>query len=205
MVAEAIEAQASKPKRPSSNGRAPDIPVLTVSRIRNLYLGHCLGAKEIADQVGLPADSVRNLLYRRGWTKLRKSREAQIEAKAIARADESVEEIVQAVAMESEALALGTLQTSHGVLADVGKDPDAPRNLQALSQAAKNFVGLFRQARNLDTAKDGSGAVNVLFISCARAGVNDAASLTAAPVKAEPINVTPVTAPSSSASDSRSP
>lgn len=188
MVAEATEAPASKPRLSPGSGRAVDIPVLTVARVRNLYLGHCIGAKEIADQTGLTADQVRNLVQRRGWTKLRAKKKAEIESKAIARADASVEEIVQAVAMESEALALGTLQTSHGVLADVGKDPDAPRNLQALSQAAKNFVGLFRQARNLDASKDNAGAVNVLFIACQRAGVNEPAAL---PAKAESINVTP--------------
>lgn len=213
MVAAAEPQIESNGRKSPGSGRAVDFPVLTIARVRNLYLGHCLGSTEIAKQTGLKPEQIRNLVARRGWTKLRAAKKEQIEQKAIARTEASINEIVEAVAMESETLALGTLNASHGILADIGRDPDAARNLQALSQSAKNFVGIFRQARNLDAQVIGEAStVNVMFVgslpkSAERATINvspsqgqathgaqaQGATIAALPAAAIEVSATPVT------------
>ena len=98
--------------------------------------------------------------------------------------------MVEAVAMESAELTLSTFKAAKDALTAGGED--AARNVQAYSQATKNYVGLYRQAKSLDINKENTLGVNVLFIACTRVGVNDTANaLPAAPAKAEPINVTP--------------
>ena len=166
MVADASPATKRR-QRSIPVGSGVAIPILVKARVRNLYLGHLLSPKEIAAQINLPVRQVQNLVFNQGWTKLRESKTKQIEARTLARIEKDTQQLVDAVAGESEELALGTLRASHNVLADVGTDPDAPRNLQALSQSAKNFVGIFRQARGLDAKQVGEGGtsqINVMFV-----------------------------------------
>jgi hypothetical protein len=189
MVAEAVEPKVKSSAKPRSSPNwklRPKIDLLTRSQARNLYVVRQLSAQEVATQTGLTPRQVYDLADRENWTKTR----AEIKRKSAealqAREAEDIEELVEAVAIKSKLLSLGSLDASIDELAVKGKD--RAKNLQAYSQAAKNFVGLYRQAKSLDVAAQSGNVTNVLFISCARAGMNEPAAL---PAKAEPINVTP--------------
>jgi hypothetical protein len=146
--------------------RAPtvQIPLVTRTQVRNLYLTHCLPHKEIADRTGLKLDAVKNLIFRERWANLKVKLNKKAQESAVACAEASLTEIVQAVAMETEELTLGTLAKAKVTLERT--DRDAARDLQAYSQAAKNFNGIMREARNLNaSANQGEGAtVNVMFV-----------------------------------------
>lgn len=161
------------------------IDLLTRSQARNLYVVRQLSAPEVATQTGLTASQIYNLADREGWTKTR----AEIKRKSAealrARDEEDISEIVEAVAVKSQVLSLGTLDSAITELATPGEFQ--AKNLQALSVAAKNFVGLYRQAKSLDVAAQQGNTVNVLYVACPRVGIDDAKRET----KAEPINVTP--------------
>ncbi|HEX2901692.1 MAG TPA: hypothetical protein VHS96_18415 [Bacteroidia bacterium] len=81
-----------------------------------------------------------------------------------AREESDIKELVDAVAVKASVLSLGTLDNAIAELETPGEFQ--AKNLQALSVAAKNFVGLYRQAKQLDAASDAnaSGTVNVMFI-----------------------------------------
>jgi hypothetical protein len=190
MVAEAVLEEPKRSiKRP---GRKPGgicqrIPLATRIKARNLYVLQQLQAEEVAKQVGLRRDQVYSLADREGWTKAR----SEIKRKAIEAADARIaadtSELVEAVAMESAELTLSTFAAAKAELA-AGPGEFTAKNVQAYSQATKNYVGLYRQAKSLDVAAQQGSTVNVMFVSCPRAG--DSVPVKA-PSKAEPINVTP--------------
>lgn len=184
MVAEAEPKVTQRRKPNTRSGSGPAIPLLAETRVRNLYLGHFLGPQEIAAQTGLNYRQVTNLISRKGWATLRASKRKRVEESAIARAEESVSEIVNAVAMETEELTLGTLAKAKVTLERT--DRDAARDLQAYSQAAKNFNGIMREARNLNAhPSEGGNTLNVMFVGALPRSQSASASA--------PRNVTPNT------------
>jgi len=185
MVAEAVE----RPLAKGFAGKNLRIPLFTKIKTRNLYVSQMLSALEVAKATGLTSGQVYQLAHREGWTKLRKETALRVAKSADARASADVDALIEEIANDTAELSLGTLAKSKETL--MRSDEDAARDLQAYSQAAKNFVGLYRQAKSLDVAAQQGNTTNVLFISCPRAG--DAALPSAsAPAKPEPINVTPV-------------
>ena len=162
------------------------IPLATRIKARNLYVLQQVGAPEVAKATGLKPDQVYSLASREGWTKIRKQIKADTLEAQDARALADRDELVEATAMEAAELTLGTFDAAKKALAAGGEF--AAKDVQAYSQATKNYVGLYRQAKSLDANRENTLGVNVLFIACARAGMNETAAL---PAKAEPINVTP--------------
>ncbi len=159
MVAEAAKVTSKREKR-----LTPKIPLATRTQARNLYVLHQLGAPEVAKQTGLSESQIYSLSHREGWTKVRaKIRENSL-SDANARMSEDAAEMVEAIAIKSSVLSLGTLDGAIEELKTPGEFQ--AKNLQALSVAAKNFVGLYRQAKQLDQANDANagGTVNVMFI-----------------------------------------
>ncbi len=80
------------------------------------------------------------------------------------RDEADVREMVEAVAIKNKVLTLGTLDSAIDELANGGEFK--AKNLQALAVAAKNFNGMWREAKQLDAAREaGQGAqINVMFV-----------------------------------------
>lgn len=162
MVAEAEPRVSSSSRNPKGRGNAPAIDLLTRSKARNLYVVRQLPAQEVARECGITANQLYSLACREGWTKTRiQIREKELEASR-KREEADISELVEAVAVKSQVLALGTLDGAIEELKNPGEFQ--AKNLQALSVAAKNFVGLYRQAKNLDAEAKGEGStINVAF------------------------------------------
>ncbi len=159
MVAQAEKVVSRREKR-----LTPKIPLATRTQARNLYVLHQLGAPEVAKQTGLSESQIYSLSHREGWTKVRaKIRENSL-SDANARMSDDAAEMVEAIAIKSSVLSLGTLDGAIEELKTPGEFQ--AKNLQALSVAAKNFVGLYRQAKQLDVSQgDASSAqINVMFV-----------------------------------------
>lgn len=122
--------------------------VVTRLKVRSMYLLQGLQTTEIAEELGLQRSQVQNLISRQKWAQKRKKVAESLEAKAIARTQREVEEIVETVAVKTEELAVRSLDAASEILDDKAGDYWA-KDLQSVSQAAKNFVGLARQARGL--------------------------------------------------------
>lgn len=190
MVAEALPETSGRKRAKHTRVRAFQIPLYTRLKARNLYVGQMLGAAEVGNATGLTAKQIYDLADREGWGKARIALRTKAADSAETRAQQDIDALVQEVAADTAELSLGTLAKAKITLER--DDKEAARDLQAYSQAAKNFVGLYRQAKSLDVAAQQGSTTNVMFISCARAG--DAVPAIA-PAKADPINVTPIAAP----------
>lgn len=179
MVAETDTLTKPKGKR---GGFQQAIPLPTKLRIRSLYVIQQLSYRDIADQTGLPVRAVQNLVYREKWTPVRQRIRSSAQAKADERTRERVSaevcELAESVAIQTADLAVATLTKSRATLDR--DDVNAARDLQAYSQSAKNFYGVYRQVRELDQARDiernGSTLVFVADMPRVREPVNVTAS-----------------------------
>lgn len=164
MVAEAEPKISTRKPSPRRGHLIPKISLLTRTQARNLYVLNQVGAAEVATQTGLTVKQVYSLADREGWTKQRK----EIKGKSIeaqnARMSADCEAHVEAAAMESSELVLSTFTKAKEAIAKGG--PMAAKDVQAWSQATKNYVGIYRQAKSLDvSASSGEGAtLNVMFV-----------------------------------------
>jgi hypothetical protein len=164
MVAEAEPKTSSRPKKPNGRGHAPEIDLATRSQARNLYAVRRLGGEEVAKRTGLSVRQIQSLAHREGWTDLRrklKERELRLSQE---REEQDVKEMVAAVAIKNKVLTLGTLDEAIDELAHGGEFK--AKNLQALSVAAKNFNGMWREAKALDQldAQANGSTLNVMFV-----------------------------------------
>ncbi len=164
MVAE-VEPKTSKvsPRKPR-NRFARQINLLTRNQAKNLYVLHQVGAAEVATQTGLTVQQVYKLAEREGWTKLRREIKGKSIEAANARMSAEIDEMVEAVAIKSAVLSLGSLDAAIDELKQPGENQ--AKNMQAWSVASKNFVATYRQAKQLDVNQDaGQGAqINVMFV-----------------------------------------
>ena len=190
MVAEAT-ANCTSPKKVKGRGHARQIDLTTRSQARNLYAVQHLTAQDVANRTGLTVPQVYSLAKRDGWVKTR----VQLRAKAAQvlrdREEQQVEELIDAMAIKSQVLSLGSLDKAIDTLAR--DDQNAAKDLQAYSQAAKNAVGIFRQARGLDAKQVGDGGtsqINVMFVGqLTRSAERTAVNVT--PVESVPVSTTP--------------
>ncbi len=191
MVAEAEP----KPSKPIARGRHPfkgkmvtKIDLLTRSQARNLYVVRQLSAQEVAKQCGLTEKQVWSLAHREGWTKTRvEVKKRSLEASR-AREVEDIDELVEAVAIKSSVLTLGTLDEAITELQTGGEFK--AKNLQALSVASKNFNAMYREAKRLDAQEsNGPSQINVMFVGqLPKSG--------SGPAQRSEVNVTPTLPPS---------
>ncbi len=160
MVAELEKPSVKRSKRPARQR----IPLFTRLKAKNLYVGQMATAASVAAACGLTDTQVYNLADREGWTKLRNETKRRLEESVNARTQESINELTEHIADETAELSLGTLAKAKRTLER--DDEFAAKDLQAYSVAAKNFVGLYRQAKQLDVNQDaGQGAkINVMFV-----------------------------------------
>lgn len=165
MVAEAPK-DSTRDKQPGNRRAFITIPLRTKIKARNLYVSQGLGAEETAKACDLTRKQVYALADREGWTKLRREIFRKATESADARNMREIDALVDEVAQDTAELSLGTLNVAKEEL--YGNSEDKAKNLQAYSVAAKNFVGLWRQAKNLDVQQQGAGETNVLFIALTR-------------------------------------
>lgn len=140
----------------------PQIPLQTRLKVRNLYLYQGLGHKEIAAKVGLTTRQCQTLVQRHKLTDLKRS----INGKAVqahnARVDADVAEIVDAVASESEEIALAGLQRARE--ATTSASEYAAKDFQSWTGGVRNLVNVARQARGLDTERSAQGTTLNVFV-----------------------------------------
>jgi len=162
MVAEA-EAPSKKAAFSPNRRAALRIPLMTRIKARNLYVSQQLAASEVGKACGLTPKQVFNLAMREGWTKTRKELERKAELSADARTQRDIEELVEEVANDTAELSLGTLAKAKKTLER--DDEFAAKDLQAYSVAAKNFVGMYREAKRLDADRKSEGnTTNLIFV-----------------------------------------
>ncbi len=189
MVAETATDATQKPL--AKRGRPPihRVSLIQRSKARTLYIVEQLSYREISEQTGIPPRVLQNMAYRENWTNAKKSTLKSVEEKSLARIKEQVDEVVSAVALQTEELSLGTLAKARVTLDR--EDVNAARDLQAYSQAAKNFVGIARQARGLDSElRTDRNGQTLVFVKLERVG--DASTPKRLPEPATEVNVTPV-------------
>jgi hypothetical protein len=140
------------------------IPLFTRLRAQNLYVNQLASASVVGAACGLTPKQVYDLADREGWAKLRNETKRRATEDVNARTQANIDELVEHVASDTAELSLGTLAKAKRTLER--DDEFAAKDLQAYSVAAKNFVGLYRQAKQLDvSAQSGDGAtVNVMFV-----------------------------------------
>lgn len=193
MVAETTDKPKTKRRGFPPGASQTKIPLAVKLQIRGLYLVQQLGASEIGAKLQISARKIDNLAHREGWTKLRKSVAERAEAKSLAREVEQIDEVVDAVAIQTAALTVQTLEKASRAIAR--EDEDACRDLQALSQSAKNFNGIFREARGLNAERNAerTNGQTIVFVQLERVGASTAKRLPEpATREATEINVTPV-------------
>ncbi len=163
MSAEAIQepSVAPKPKRQIAHGFG--IPLSTRIKARNLYVGQYAQASVVSAATGLSVKQVYWLADREGWTKLRAQTKRKMTEDVNARAQRDIDELVEEIANDTAELSLGTLAKAKSTL--TRDDEFAAKDLQAYSVAAKNFVGMYREAKRLDADRKGeTNTLNVLFV-----------------------------------------
>ncbi len=157
------EAEATSVRRKT---RKPglSIPLFTRIRAQNLYVNQLASASVVGAACGLTPKQVYDLADREGWAKLRNETKRRATEDVNARTQANIDELVEHVAADTAELSLGTLAKAKRTLER--DDEFAAKDLQAYSVAAKNFVGLYRQAKQLDVSQDaGQGAqINVMFV-----------------------------------------
>lgn len=145
------------------------VDMVTRMKIRSLYLYNGLDPKEIAEQTQIPVAAIHKLVGNAGWSAQRSRLKREIQAKADARSAAEVEGIVEAVAIKSEEMGLRSLDEAGDILDAKVRSDFWAKDLQSVSQAAKNFIGLARQARGLDTSENQAGNTqSILFVSLER-------------------------------------
>ncbi len=161
MVAEA----AAKPSvRRKTRKPSLSIPLLTRIKAQNLYVNQLAAASVVGAACGLSPKQVYDLADREGWTKLRNETKRRASESVQARTQATIDELVEHVAADTAELSLGTLAKAKATL--LRDDENAAKDLQAYSVASKNFVGLYRQAKQLDAqqACEGASQINVMFV-----------------------------------------
>lgn len=169
MVAETLMQQ-SAPKTRKRQGFQSRIPLPQKLQVRALYVIQQLSTREISEKSGLTENQVRNLICREKWRTSKLRAKSFVQEKHDARIREGVEEFVESVAIQTEELSVGTLSKARVTLDR--EDVNAARDLQAYSQAAKNFVGIARQARGLDAERNAerTNGATIVFVQLERVG-----------------------------------
>lgn len=155
------------PKPPKNRLTPSPIPIGVKLRARNLYLVHGLPYAEISEQVGLTVQQLGALAHREGWTKNKARNRAKMIARADARIDRDIDETNEALARESEEIALKALGKAREEVESGGEF--AARNFQSWTGGVSNLVKVQRLTRGLDGEQQ-QGATNVsLSLFCVQA------------------------------------
>jgi hypothetical protein len=133
-------------------------PAVVVAKAKALYVLKGMQPRDIALKLQVEPKTVSNWAAKYGWLKLRNSRLDQLEKAAEQTELSSDEEFASSIAAQTEDLAEDTFDLARKAL--TAEDAKA---LAATSQAAVNFVKLYRQARGLDAAKSQTLNITAVF------------------------------------------
>ena len=123
-----------------------DLNRLDLMRVKRWYLQEHCGALEIAEKLGLPevAEKIRQLLYRKGWTKLKKKyRVIDITDKddIPALSEEEEEEVEKAQAFKDQSEEL--LEKSF----KMGREAVDAKTLREASSATRNYIDAYQRSK----------------------------------------------------------
>lgn len=153
------EAPTPKPNEPRERA---SVPLLAKLKVKNLKVVQCLSDKEIARQTGLTLGQVRGIVDRNRWTNDKREKTRKIMDGHAARMEAQVAEIVEAVASESEEIALAGLQRARE--ATTSASEYAAKDFQSWTGGVRNLVNVARQARGLDTERSAQGTTLNVFV-----------------------------------------
>jgi len=166
MVAEGLMTGKEPPKRKRKAGeRGPGIPVLTKLMARSLYLNECLPLRAIAEQTGLPMETIGRMASKEGWTAARRAKKEELIRRQDAKGDLLRSEVEESLAERATLIASKALTVTEAGL-DQG-DLDGAKQAQAASSALKNLVTSARVLQTPPgsaTTEAGSQSFNLFFI-----------------------------------------
>jgi hypothetical protein len=143
------------------------LDVATRLKVRNLYLVQNLSYNEIAAQTGLSYNTVNSFVRRTRLADARKQIEAQSLKRHDARTHAFVDATAEAIAAQSEEIALGGLNRARDSV--VSGSEYAAKDFQAWTGGVRNLVQVSRIARGEDNS-NGSGStsltVNAYVVRC---------------------------------------
>lgn len=148
-------AQAEKPKL----RQRYVLDIATRTKIRNAYLYRNVTNEEIAKQTGAPIWVVQGFIYRSKLPAEKRERENRLIKAHDARADAKVTQICEAIADESEEIALNGLQRARE--STEARHEDAAKEFQAWTGGVSNLVRASRAARGLESKQESPGGANV--------------------------------------------
>lgn len=164
-------AQSAAPKRKPGE-RGPAIPVFSRVVARNMYLNDCLPIAAIATRLGLTEGTVRAMASNEGWVSERKKREAALIQKSDKQNEALSTELIEAIATQSEELALGGINEARKELTSGSEQ--AARNFQAWSAGVKNFASVAKLVRDPNGSGMERGSTVNLFMIRAGDALNNA-------------------------------
>lgn len=168
MVAEnAVSLPNASPKK--LVGRAAEIPFLTKLQAKNFYLFDGLSLEAIAQKLGRDAKTWAGVATREGWIKERKRRESLISQKSDSRLADQASAVADAIASQSEELALSALGNVRSALERC--DKDAAKDSQAYSATVKNLASTARLMRETGSvAEKPQLNLNLFFAAAQKPG-----------------------------------
>lgn len=200
------------PSKRTSKGRDHTIPAISLlsrAKARNMYLTQGLDWKTISAAVGVPPNRLMQLANREGWTAKKRELIARLNARTDARSAAQLDEVSEAIASESEEIALSGLQRARDSLGSGSEF--AARDFQSYTGGVRNLVQVARAIREPMGAQigaNGAAGLSVFILRVGDAGASTpkgveqakqvteiSASLTQSQLpaaQAEPQRVTPV-------------
>lgn len=176
---------ASAKSRPNTANR---IDFFTRTKVKNLYFFQEASHERIAIETGLTISAVGGLINREGWAKEKRAREQRLRKAHDARSFGVDAELVEAIAAQSEELALSGIAQARKEVESGGDF--AARNFQSWSGGVKNFVQVAKALREPSNALPSEGPTNFNFFFASPAASNTSnAQSNEEPKKAEVIDL----------------
>ena len=150
-------ADAAKPKV-KVRAKQVSLDILTRTKLRNLYLVRGLTYNEIAKEIGVNTSVVTGFIAR---SKLREVKREYLAKSALAhdtRARANLTEISEAIAAQSEELALSGLERAGKAV--ISRDPTAAKDFQSWTGGVRNLAQVARLAR-ADAPIEASGSISI--------------------------------------------
>lgn len=171
MVADALATQAAPRK---TGVRGPEVPLMLRLKIRTMYLNSGESLRTIAAKTGLTEKTVKQMVFKEGWTKLKCRLKETLVAQQDAERDEIVSQAMNQIKDESIAIAGESMAAIREALA-----AKSSKDFQALTAGARNLVSVAK-AIMLPNATNGDGStqVNVFVLRAGQMAAEDPKQVT---------------------------
>src|ERR1035441_5440744 len=150
-------ADIAKPKL-RTRAKQVSLDILTRTKLRNLYLVRGLTYSEIAKECGVSVSVVTGFIARSKLREVKKEYLAKSIADHDARTRTSLSEISEAIATQSEEIALSGLERAGKAV--VSRDPTAAKDFQSWTGGVRNLAQVARLAR-ADAPIEASGSISI--------------------------------------------